>query len=160
MLWFTSWDTVDPSVFQIPVQIPKLNPCHECERDILEILLQAFTILSFGYIRHRICIQKYIRSAFASTSSNNNLLNKAQAQKTKKSTNHDRSPANEENILELSTLLDKKSCRLYQKQIGRKTRTKQTKSTFGVYVMIEYLLTLQGYYRPSIPVLLRMTSQY
>src|SRR6266511_4196379 len=40
--------------------ISKLNPCHFCDKEILALPLYSFTVLSCGYIYHRICLEKYI----------------------------------------------------------------------------------------------------
>ena len=42
--------------------IPKLNPCHFCDKEILALPLplHSFTVLSCGHIYHRICLEKHI----------------------------------------------------------------------------------------------------
>ena len=40
--------------------IPKLNPCHFCDKEILALPLYSFIVLSYGYIYHRICLEKHI----------------------------------------------------------------------------------------------------
>ncbi len=40
--------------------IPKLNPCHFCDKEILALSLHSFTVLSCGHIYHRICLEKHI----------------------------------------------------------------------------------------------------
>jgi hypothetical protein len=50
------------SISKIPdgVEIPKLNPCKLCDKDILTFRFQEFTVLSCGHILHRTCLEKYI----------------------------------------------------------------------------------------------------
>ncbi|CAI2195266.1 4890_t:CDS:1, partial [Funneliformis geosporum] len=40
--------------------IPKLNPCHFCDEEILALPLNSFTVLSCEHIYHRICLEKHI----------------------------------------------------------------------------------------------------
>ncbi|CAI2194867.1 19061_t:CDS:2, partial [Funneliformis geosporum] len=45
--------------------IPKLNPCHFCDKEILALPLHSFTVLSCEHIYHRICLEKHIELALA-----------------------------------------------------------------------------------------------
>ncbi len=40
--------------------IPKLNPCHFCDKEILALPLHSFTVLSCRHIYYRICLEKHI----------------------------------------------------------------------------------------------------
>ena len=46
----------------VPFQrdLPKLNPCSLCKKDIFTFRFQAFTTLSCGHIFHRICLEERI----------------------------------------------------------------------------------------------------
>src|ERR1044072_481382 len=46
----------------VPFQrdLPKLNPCSLCNKDILTFRFQAFTTLLCGHIFHRICLEERI----------------------------------------------------------------------------------------------------
>ncbi|CAG8625273.1 11730_t:CDS:2 [Funneliformis mosseae] len=48
--------------------IPKLNPCHFCNKEILTLPLplHSFTVLLCGHIYHQICFEKHIELSLAS----------------------------------------------------------------------------------------------